>query len=268
MRKEHILISNDDGITAAGIVALANLFAKEYRVTVVAPRNEQSGKSHSFTYKEGVKYSKESFPVDGVEAYAVEGTPSDCVKVALAYILDEKPDFVVSGINSGYNSGIAVFYSGTIGAAREGAFWRLPAVAFSTTHEVTTLDGMMPFAEYSLKIFNYLKDNNHLQKRMKHFYSVNFPLENINDCKGVVVARQSLAYYNDEYNQVGEDKGHLMMSFDGEMTEVEEDTEFDVHANREKYITITPLSIDSTADDEIEKIKDIENIRFDIKEQK
>ncbi len=130
MRK-HVLIANDDGYDAIGLIALATVFAREYDVTVVAPLEEQSGKSHSFTYREGVTYRSIEFPVEGVTAYAVAGTPADCVKVAVGHILPKMPDYVISGINCGHNSGIAVFYSGTIAAAREGAFWSLPALGYS-----------------------------------------------------------------------------------------------------------------------------------------
>lgn len=267
MRK-HVLIANDDGIDAVGIIALAQVFSREYRVTVVAPLEEQSGKSHSFTYREGVRFKETDFPVEGVTSYAVEGTPADCVKVAVGHILPEMPDYVVSGINRGHNAGIAVFYSGTIAAAREGAFWRLPAVAYSTDFESTTLEQMNRYAEESLLIFKALEEDGQLQPRMNHFYSVNFPGVPVEECKGIKVAQQSLAYYNDHYVEAGDENGMVSLTFTGEMVEIEETIEHDVRANVENHITITPISIDSTAWDQMEKLKKIENMSLDIKEQK
>lgn len=266
--KPHLLIANDDGIDAVGIIALAQVFAREYRVTIVAPMEEQSGKSHAFTYREGVRFKEASFPVDGVEAYAVEGTPADCVKVAVGHILPEMPDYVISGINRGHNAGIAVFYSGTIAAAREGAFWRLPAIAFSTDFESTTLEMMLRYAEEALLIFNQLKENGHFRKRMNHFYSVNFPGVPVDECKGLKVAQQSLAYYNDHYVESNVGDNLISLTFTGEMVEIEDGTEHDVPANFDKYITLTPISIDSTAWDQMDKLKNLENMSLDIKETK
>jgi len=268
MPKPHILIANDDGIDAVGIIALATVFARDYRVTVVAPLEEQSGKSHSFTFHEGVQFKAVHFPVEGIDAYAVSGTPADCVKVAVGHILPEMPDYVISGINCGFNSGIAVFYSGTVAAAREGAFWRLPAVAFSTSYESTTLESMLRYAEESLLIFDKLREDGHLVKRMDHFYSVNFPGVPVDQCKGIKVASQSLSYYNDHYVEQGNNDGTISLTFTGELIEVEEGTDHDVPANVDNHISLTPLSIDSTAWSEMEKLKNFENMSLDIKELK
>ncbi len=266
--KPHLLIANDDGIDAVGIIALAQVFSRDYRVTVVAPIEEQSGKSHAFTYREGVRFKAVDFPVEDVTAYAVEGTPADCVKVAVGHILPSMPDYVLSGINRGYNAGIAVFYSGTIAAAREAAFWRLPAVAFSTDFESRTLELMTRYAEESLLIFNKLRNDGHLKKRLDHFYSVNFPGVPVDECKGIKVAQQSLAYYNDHYIEADQEDGMVSLTFTGEMVEIEEGIEHDVPANVNNHITLTPISIDSTAWSEMEKLTDFEQMSLDIKEQK
>jgi len=265
-KKPHLLISNDDGIDAPGIIALAEIFVRDYRVTVVAPMVEQSGKSHAFTYREGVTFCKVSFPVEGIDAYAVDGTPADCVKVALGHILAEMPDYVISGINCGHNAGIAVFYSGTVAAAREGAFWRIPSAAFSTSFETRTLEEMQRYAEESLLIFNQLRESDLLLPRMNHFYSVNFPGVPAHECRGVRAAQQSLAYYSDHYVESSENDGMVSLTFNGEMIEIEDGENHDVPANMANFVTITPISIDSTAWDVMEKLKTIEIMSLNIKE--
>jgi 5'-nucleotidase len=122
----HILISNDDGVTAPGIQQLAAALSQFARITVVAPDSNRSGVSNALTLDRPLSVTKTS---QGY--YAVNGTPSDCVHVALTALLADKPDVVVSGINNGQNMGEDTLYSGTVAAAMEGYLFGLPAIAFS-----------------------------------------------------------------------------------------------------------------------------------------
>ena len=122
----HILISNDDGYLAPGLVSLQQELKTLARVTVVAPERNRSGASNSLTLDRPLRVQQ----VDQ-DFYAVNGTPTDCVHLALTGLLDEEPDMVVSGINSGANLGDDVIYSGTVAAATEGRFLGLPAIAVS-----------------------------------------------------------------------------------------------------------------------------------------
>ena len=127
-----ILIVNDDSITAPGIAKLAKAASCLGEVWVVAPEEQCSALSQKLTLREQLTVRKvEGFPVKVAGAYAVGGTPVDCVKVALNYILEEKPDYVFSGINDGYNVGYDISYSGTLGAAFEAVKNGIPAMAFS-----------------------------------------------------------------------------------------------------------------------------------------
>ncbi len=121
-----ILVTNDDGIHATGIRALAQGLASLGEVHVVAPDREQSACSHSLTLKNPLR-------VETIEErfHAVDGTPADCVNLACAKLLPRRPDLVCAGINRGGNLGDDVFYSGTVGGAREGAFFGIPAIAIS-----------------------------------------------------------------------------------------------------------------------------------------
>lgn len=122
----HILVSNDDGYRAPGIVALAAALRRIARVTVVAPERDRSGASNSLTLEDPLRLLEVS---EGI--YSVDGTPTDCVHLAITGLLTEEPDMVVSGINSGANMGDDVIYSGTVAAATEGRTLGRPAIAVS-----------------------------------------------------------------------------------------------------------------------------------------
>ena len=181
-----IWVVNDDGIGSDGIKVLAKHALKFGEVTVIAPVEQCSGMSQRLTiglFEKGKakrRIKKVPFPVEGVkEAYAVEGTPTDCMIVAAEYI-EEKPDIVFSGINQGENAGIDILYSGTIGAAMEALVQRFPAIAFSLKWEATgfelveqEIDGIMT----SL-----------LEKKLprNQIWNVNFPAHKPADFKGIL----------------------------------------------------------------------------------
>lgn len=126
----HVLLSNDDGINAEGIRALAQAFIhKGWQVTIAAPDGQRSAAGHAITVFEPISVRETKWP--GAKAYAIGGTPADCVRVAL-HNLAQKVDIVVSGINDGYNLGSDVIYSGTAAAAREAVLSDIPAIAVST----------------------------------------------------------------------------------------------------------------------------------------
>ncbi len=243
MAIKKILITNDDGIDAKGLRALVDAFAPHYELLVVAPAVEQSGKSHSFTYKTGVRCRSVDL-FDGVEAYSVDGTPSDCVKVAFAHLRTDLPDLVLSGINCGENLGIANFYSGTVGAAREALFWHVPAVAFSTHYE--SCDEAFQYGHEALKLIEKLDSEGLLNPLNRFYYNVNFPACPPRESKGFKLCKQSLAYYNDRYT-VARENGEEVLYVNGTVVDVEESLDYDVYASNAGYTTLTPLSIDATA---------------------
>ena len=127
----HILLTNDDGYRAEGITALYKTLIKLGRVSVVAPEGERSSISQAITLDHPI-YHKNVFFLPSVRANALSGTPADCVKFALGVLFKkDRPDMIFSGINRGGNDGCSVFYSGTVGAAREGALSGIPSVAVS-----------------------------------------------------------------------------------------------------------------------------------------
>ena len=130
----RILLANDDGIYAPGLAALGKALVSLGEVLIVAPATEQSGVGHSITYLSPLT-CKKIFVGDDFYGWAVDGSPADCVKLGVAELAEGPIDLVVSGINGGLNAGINVLYSGTVAAAIEGAFFRIPSVAVSLEYD-------------------------------------------------------------------------------------------------------------------------------------
>ncbi len=125
-----ILLTNDDGIHAKGLLALYEKLSGHYPVTIIAPDRERSAVGHGITLHEPLRVSSVEFG-DHSTGYAVSGTPADCVKMGMVELMDHKPDLVISGINPGENTGINLNYSGTVAAAREAALYGIPSIAVS-----------------------------------------------------------------------------------------------------------------------------------------
>ena len=152
----RILVVNDDGIEAAGIIRLATMAKELGEVWVVAPDSQCSAMSQRITVRGELQLRKRAdFPIEGVQAYSLSGTPADCVKVAVEYLMkDALPDIVFSGINKGYNVGFEIAYSGTVGATMEAISKHIPAIAFSVemdeNYEVTD-NHLIPLTRELLK---------------------------------------------------------------------------------------------------------------------
>jgi 5'-nucleotidase len=134
MNKEKplILITNDDGVKAGGINASIEAIRPFGQILVVAPDKSMSGQSHAITVKTPL-YISQVFNEEGLSVYKSNGTPADCIKLAIGEVLRRKPDYLLSGINHGTNSSISMHYSGTVAAAREGALNGIPSIGFSLT---------------------------------------------------------------------------------------------------------------------------------------
>lgn len=198
----NILVTNDDGIDAPGLQKLAEAAGRFGRVWVVAPDSQRSAMSHSYTWKESLKIWQKEYPVEGVTAYSCSGTPADCVRIGILKLLPEKPDFVMAGINSGYNICHDIQYSATIGAVMEADLWGCPAIAFSQGD-----------VAYQDVVDRYLTEI--MEECMKRpsergqVWSVNFPCCELNECKGIqwgcTVSKDQ--YYMDSYEEEGEEDG-------------------------------------------------------------
>lgn len=227
-----ILITNDDGIEASGIIRLAKAAKKYGEVWVVAPEKQRSAASHSITLNTYIDVYEHTFPVEGVKAYAITGTPGDCIRLGVLNILPKKPDIVLSGINYGYNAGTDVQYSATVGAAMEAVFQGVPAIAFSEG----TDDGYMVTDEYLDDILAELIDTPYVHREI---VNVNFPYCKVEEVKGVLRDRINSAgcIYRDRYNLEELENGVRRFRVHGNYNEdVEEDS--DLRALFDKYISI------------------------------
>ena len=206
MRK--ILITNDDGINADGIIRLAQAATEFGEVWVIAPDSQRSAMSHSITLRHSVDAWKVDFPVPGVHAYACSGTPGDCVRIGSLNIVPEKPDHVFSGINYGFNAASDIQYSATAGAAFEAAFQGIHTIAFSEDaceiHEVTE--------RYLKEIIAELLNK---PLGVNQIWNVNFPGCQLAECNGILRDRKvsTDAFYVDRYIEttVSEDKVSYMV---------------------------------------------------------
>lgn len=206
MRK--ILITNDDGINADGIIRLAQAATEFGEIWVIAPDSQRSAMSHSITLRHSVDAWKVDFPVPGVHAYACSGTPGDCVRIGSLNIVPGKPDHVFSGINYGFNAASDIQYSATAGAAFEAAFQGIHTIAFSEDaceiHEVTE--------RYLKEIIAELLNK---PLGVNQIWNVNFPGCQLAECNGILRDRKvsTDAFYVDRYIEttVSEDKVSYMV---------------------------------------------------------
>ena len=188
----RILITNDDGIQAAGLIPLVNWAKKLGQVTVIAPKFEQSGKSHGIELRHAFE-AKQVELEPGITIWAVDSTPADCVRFAVLGLKMEF-DLVISGVNRGLNVGTDMMYSGTVGAIFEAANLGLPGIALSTTighydQAVSQLD----------RVWDYFEEHQ-LMERGSH-YNVNIPA----DAKSIRITRQGGPYYSDDFPPIGND---------------------------------------------------------------
>lgn len=249
----RILISNDDGIFAQGIRALADAIASNgYEVIVVAPDRERSATGHGLTLHQPIRADLiEGVFHEKVTAWSCSGTPSDCVKLALSAILkDHPPDFVLSGINQGSNLGTDILYSGTVSAAMEGTMEGITSIALSLSS--FTLREFQPGANYAVKLIKQLTENPLPEPTL---LNVNIPPVPESEIQGVKITRQGIRRYTEHFQKRLDPRGKSYYWLAGELVEEVEQPEHiylppdlptDVQANKENYITITPLQYNLT----------------------
>ncbi len=236
-RQPTILVVNDDGIYANGIYTLAKSLYTLGTVVVVAPDRQQSAVGHALTVNAPLRVTP--FHRDGVLfGYAVNGTPADCVKLAVNKLLPTPPDLVVSGINHGANTAANILYSGTVSAATEGMLLGIRSMAVS----VDTLDedfDCSAAAYYALQIAQFLLQ---IELPKGTFLNVNVPALPLETIKGIRFTRQGSAYWRDTYVEMQDPQGHPVYWIKGEYIIPEDEApDADDIALREGYVSITPI---------------------------
>ncbi|MCE9789296.1 5'/3'-nucleotidase SurE [Shewanella chilikensis] len=232
-----ILVSNDDGVTAPGIRALSEALSAVAEVLTVAPDRNCSGASNSLTLTNPLRINK----LDN-GYISVNGTPTDCVHLAIRELYEGEPDMVVSGINAGANMGDDTLYSGTVAAAMEGRFLGLPAVAVSLVgREFTHYDTA---AAYAVKIIMGLKKHPIASDQI---LNINVPDLPLNEIKGIRVTRLGARHKAEGMVRARDPHGRevFWLGPPGIELDVGDDTDF--YAVSQGYVSITPLTVDLTA---------------------
>jgi len=231
----HILLTNDDGIFAPGLAAICKKLKtlENTELTVAAPADSQSGASHSITYKSPLICNH--IDVNNLfEGYSVQGSPADCVKLAYLQLTRKPIDLVVSGINSGANTGINVYYSGTVAAAMEAGFLKIPSIALSLGWDDP--QDFKTASEYSLNIIKKLIP----VIKKGDVVSVNIPRLSEGKPKGLRIVPQSTKGFHERYiPQKGED-GKTVFQLAGGPHQPE-DNHTDATSLADGYITLTSL---------------------------
>jgi len=247
----QILLTNDDGIFAPGLAAIYKELVEIGNVTVVAPADSRSGASHSITFAEPLVCNK--VDINGqFTGFSVQGSPADCVKLASMQLCTEPIDLLVAGINSGANVGINVYYSGTVAAAIEGAFLKIPAVAMSLAVE---RPGSQPdfesAAEYCTKILKKL-----MPVKTGEVININIPLLSRGQPKGIKVVPQSTGGFHEYYISQQNEQGQTVFQLAGGHHR-DEDGQTDITSLVEGFITITALASDMTNHKKTRRLKKI-----------
>ncbi len=270
-RPLRILVSNDDGVQSHGLQCVARALKKIAHVTVVAPEREQSTMGHALTLHKPVRlFHVSSEP--GLDQWALSGTPADCVYMGLRWVLKEKPDLIVSGINRGVNVGNDIYYSGTIAAAREGAVMDIPAMAASLDyhHEVGKVAPKGLFEDAA--DFIQKMALNILQKSLPPFglLNVNFPFLPFSKIKGVKIARQGFRLYTDSVEQKRDSRGKPYYWLGGRYAGFRPIENSDCEVLDKGFISVTPCRIDVTHYDFMESLSQwkVFNTGFETKAKK
>jgi len=233
---KRILVSNDDGIEAPGLVALVEALSSWADVSVMAPQTEQSASSHALTLQHPLRVR-----ALGPQRWSVNGTPTDCVLLAIKEFLPEPPDLVISGINEGPNMGEDVIYSGTVAAAMEGAILGCPSIAVSLA---TRKDhDFRAAAAVSSRLAAHLTE---MPLRDRFLINVNVPPGDGNSIRGYRVTRLGTRVYHDVIVKNRDPRGREYYWIGGGEPSWKDSTDSDFAAVSEGYVSLTPLLTDLT----------------------
>lgn len=248
------LVSNDDGYRAPGIKALADVLSSMGTIAVVAPDRNRSGASNSLTLETPLQVHQYAD-----EQYYVNGTPTDCVHIAITGLLKDMPDMVVAGINAGANLGDDVLYSGTVAAAMEGRFMGLPAIAISLVG--SDLQHYATAAAIVKKLIINLQSKPLAPNTILNVNIPDLPLEQV---RGIEVTRLGQRHKSEPVIKDKDPRGQPIYWIGPVGAEQDAGKGTDFHAIRQGYVSITPLQVDLTHHDSLDMVSTwLENIDID-----
>jgi 5'-nucleotidase len=247
-RKEqamHILVTNDDGVTAPGLLALATAMRAFGKVSVLAPDHDWSGGGHVKTLQRPLRVRRLRL-ADGSQALTSDGAPSDCVALAVMGLLPEKVDLIVSGINPAPNLGHDVTYSGTVTAVMEGIIWGVPGVAVSMEPVETESDDLdyRAAVEVATRVVAEVVAHG---LPAATFLNVNVPAVLPGELKGIMPTRQGLRVYHDRLDKRRDPRGRDYYWIGGDRPTGVPKEGTDIGALAAGYASVTPLQLDLTA---------------------
>ena len=248
-----ILITNDDGIYSPGLRFLIGLMNNIGKVVVVAPDGPQSAQSHAITINKPITCEKIKIDEGKQIEFICSGTPVDCVKLALAEILDRKPDICISGINHGSNASINVIYSGTVSAAIEASVHDIPSVGFSILDYSTNTE----FKHTKTHIINIVR--NLLSSNLNVCLNVNIPKYSENKIKGIKIAKQAKGKWIEDFDERVSPMGKRYFWLTGEFIKEDESNEADQNLLDDNYISVVPVRYDLTDYSQIDDVKRLLN---------
>lgn len=249
----QILLTNDDGVRAEGILRLARVAAKRGRVVVCSPDRERSACSHAMTLRDPLRVRTYQ-EIEGVEAYEVDGFPVDCVNVALTEFFPNGCDLLISGINNGPNLGWDVTYSGTVGGALEGAVNGLPSIAVSIAQYVH--DSPLHYETAERWLDENLERLLQLPMPKHSLLNVNVPNIDYPEIRGEKITRMGQRIYEDRVERRDDPWGKPYYWQGGAIVMDTGIQDTDVHAVNEGYVSITPIRLDWTAHDLLKPLSD------------
>ncbi len=241
----RILVSNDDGYLAPGLAALAGAMRPFGTITVVAPEQNSSGASNSLTLSRPLTVSTAP---DGV--IFINGTPSDCVHVALTGLLEQRPDLIVSGINNGQNMGDDTIYSGTVAAAMEGFLFGIPSIAFSLVDKgYEHLDTAAAMAAEVVR--------RHVERPLPgpFLLNVNVPNRPLDEIRGIVATRLGKRHPSEPVVRTQNPRGEPIYWIGPAGGAKEGGPGTDFHATADGYVSVTPLQIDLTHQQQLDGVR-------------
>lgn len=252
MKTPLILVVNDDGITAPGILALIEVVKKFGEVVVVAPDKPQSGMGHAVSLNTALRLNH--WKKDGTNYYACSGTPVDCVKMGVSKLLPRKPDLIVSGINHGSNSSINIIYSGTMSAAIEGAMEGISSIGFSLCNHSIEAD----FTTAKIYVEKVIKDV--LTQKYKGIcLNVNIPNLSVDLIKGIKVCKQANGNWEEEFDERIDPNGKSYYWLTGKFVVYDKSEDTDEWALKNNYVSVVPVQHDFTNYSITDNIKHLEH---------
>jgi 5'-nucleotidase len=249
----HILVTNDDGVQAPGLLALVQALQKIGKVTVFAPNRNWSASGHVKTMDRPLRV-QETKLADGTPAFTSDGAPSDCVALPLLGLVEEKVDLVVSGINPNANIGHDVTYSGTVTAAMEAVIWGVPGIAVSLDSPEKHGNQLeySTAANVGLRVSQLVLEEGLPEGVL---LNVNVPYLQESELQGYMITRQGLRLYHDTLDRRIDPRGQPYYWIGGEAPTGVDEPGTDFGALQAGYVSITPLKLDLTAREMLEPLK-------------